>query len=253
MTRLLLLFVMIVGSFSVHAETLVASLSSHRVAIASNYTGTDVVVFGSVERDAQTVSRVGSYHLVITVRGPQRSIVVREKERLGPIWINREQQKFAKIPSFLAILSSYPLDQITTDALRRRLRIGIDAVLDVPELTRDRGADDKPFREALVRLKAQEGLYFEKPSGVTFLTPNIFRASIPFPATAPTGEYEVEMMLFADSVNITREVTHFEVVKIGFEQRIAALARDKSFIYGLITALTALFFGWIGNLIFRKD
>jgi uncharacterized protein (TIGR02186 family) len=253
MRHLVILFWTMMSLSPACAEALVASLSSHRVAIASNYTGTDVVVFGSVERDAQTVSRVGSYHLVVTVRGPQRSVVVREKERLGPIWINREQQKFAKVPSFLAILSSYPLDQITTDALRRRLRIGIDAVLNAPELTKDRGADDEPFRDALVRLKAQEGLFFENPTGVTFLTPNIFRASIPFPATAPTGEYEVEMMLFADSVNITREVTHFEVVKIGFEQRIAALARDKSLLYGLATALTALFFGWMGNLIFRKD
>jgi hypothetical protein len=42
---------------SAGAETLITSLSNHRVLINSNYTGTLIAVFGAIERDAQTVAR----------------------------------------------------------------------------------------------------------------------------------------------------------------------------------------------------
>ena len=35
-----------------HAEHLIASVSNHRVAVTPNYTGEELVLFGSIERDA---------------------------------------------------------------------------------------------------------------------------------------------------------------------------------------------------------
>jgi uncharacterized protein (TIGR02186 family) len=121
------------------------------------------------------------------------------------------------------------------------------------DFTNQRAGADKPFREALYRIKAQEGLYLEDERGVTFLTPDIFRASIPLPATAPPGNYDVEVTLFADTVILARTITNFELVKTGFEEQVGAVARDWSLFYGLATAAIALFFGWLANLIFRRD
>ena len=70
------------------AETMVTSLSSHRVAITSNYTGTSIAVFGVIERDAQSISRASPYDIVVTVRGPRQTLVVREKEPAGILWLN---------------------------------------------------------------------------------------------------------------------------------------------------------------------
>ena len=39
------------------AESLVTAVSSDTVSIESNFTGTEIVVFGTIERDARTVSR----------------------------------------------------------------------------------------------------------------------------------------------------------------------------------------------------
>jgi uncharacterized protein (TIGR02186 family) len=235
------------------AETLVTSLSSHRVEIASNYTGSDVVVFGAIERDAQTVARSGDYDVVVTVRGPEQAVVVREKSSFGPIWLNREQQKFPKTPAYLGVFASRPLPEITAEPFRRRHRVGIEAVVGAADFTMDRGSLDEPFREALVRLKGREGLYVEVDRGVTFLTPAIFRAAIPLPAIAPPGPYEVEVVLFSDGALLSRDRTHFELVKIGFEQQVGELARDRSLLYGLATVCLALLFGWAANVIFRRD
>nr|WP_246505327.1 TIGR02186 family protein [Microvirga antarctica] len=235
------------------AETLVTSLSNHRVLINSNYTGTSIALFGAIERDAQTISRGTGYEAVVTVRGPKQYLVVREKERLGPVWLNLEQQKFPNAPAYLSVLTSRPISEITSDQLRQRQKIGLKAIINAPDFTNDRQGADEPFRQALLRLRRQDGLYIEDDRAVTFLTPAIFRASIPLPATAPPGNYDVEVTLLADTVILTRSFTHFELVKTGFEQRVGEAARDSAWIYGLATAALALLFGWIANVIFRRD
>jgi uncharacterized protein (TIGR02186 family) len=235
------------------AETLITSLSNHRVLINSNYTGTQIAVFGAIERDAQTVARATPYDVVVTVQGPRQFLTVRERERLGPVWINQEQQKFPSAPAYLSVMTSRPIEEITSDQLRQRQKIGLEAIVNANDLTNSRDGADKPFREALHRLKAEEGLYLQDERGVTFLTPDIFRASIPLPATAPPGNYEVDVTLFADTVILARTHTNFELVKTGFEEQVGAIARDWSLAYGLATAAIAILFGWLANVIFRRD
>ena len=248
------LLILLASMTAASAETLITSLSNHRVLINSNYTGTSIAVFGAIERDAQTVARATAYDVAVTIRGPRQFLVVREKERLGPIWINQEQQKFPLAPAYLSVLTSRPIEEITSVQLRQRQKIGLKAVINAPDFTNERGAGaDREFREALYRIKAQEGLYLEDERGVTFLTPDLFRASIPLPATAPPGNYEVEVTLFADTVILARTTTHFELVKTGFEEQVGSIARDWSLFYGLATAGIAIFFGWLASVIFRRD
>lgn len=236
------------------AETLAASLSTSRVAITSNYTGASIVVFGAIEKDAQTIARAGSYDIVVMVRGPRAAIVVREKGPMGPIWLNRAQRRFNDVPLYLAALSSRPIEQVTTDPLRARLKAGLRAVAYAPEAAAPRAdGADAGFREALLRLQKQDRLWIENPRGVTFLTASLFRAPVPIPAIAPPGNYDVDVMLFSDSVLLARSQTNFELVKIGFEQQVAAAAREWSLLYGLVVAAMALTFGWLASVIFRRD
>ncbi|MFL5235897.1 MAG: TIGR02186 family protein, partial [Microvirga sp.] len=139
MSRLFALIVAAVAVVPARAETLIASLSTARVAITSNYTGSSIVVFGAIEKDAQTVPRAGPYDIVVMVRGPRSSIVVRQKEPMGPIWLNREQQRFVDIPYYVAALSSRPIEQVATDQLRSRLKVGLRGVVYAPEVAVLRG------------------------------------------------------------------------------------------------------------------
>jgi uncharacterized protein (TIGR02186 family) len=104
-----------------------------------------------------------------------------------------------------------------------------------------------------VRLRAEHGLYREETSAVTFLTPTLFRTSIPLPAEVPIGTYDVEIKLFSDGALVTRTETALEIVKVGFEQFVATNARQNGIGYGLATALMALMTGWMASVVFRKD
>lgn len=239
------------------AEGLVISLSSHQVLITSNYTGSQLTLFGAVQRDDQTIARTSGYDAAVIVRGPRvETMTVRRKERLGPLWINRKQHVFEDVPRYVAILSSRPLEELTSPVLRERLRLGLDAIVagTEPEAEADMDAmADSAFRDALIRLRMRDGMFFEIGRGVTFITPMIFRAAIPLPAEAPPGNYEVETLLFADGILLARDITNFELVKTGFEQRVGVWAETSSALYGLFTVLMALFFGWLASVIFRRD
>jgi uncharacterized protein (TIGR02186 family) len=238
------------------AERLVVSLSNHRVEITSNFTGADLVLFGTIEpnKGATTAYR-GNYDLVVTVTGPQQTYRTRRKERVAGIFVNADSREFVKVPSYLAVLSNRPVKDITAPETLRRLQIGLDNYI----LTQRIGPDfadtvpDDPFRVAFVRLKKDQKLYTQSPTAVTFLTRTVYRAEIPLPADARTGTYNVDVKLFADGAMVAQTQTALEVIKTGFEQYVAEGAADYGFLYGLATILMALAIGWIASVMFRKD
>ena len=70
------------------------------------------------------------YDVVVTSVGPSVRAVVRQKERVGPVWVNLNQRKFFDVPSVIAVLGSRPLPEMTTIEYRRRFRLGIEALVE---------------------------------------------------------------------------------------------------------------------------
>jgi uncharacterized protein (TIGR02186 family) len=237
------------------AEHLVSSLSNHRVMVTSSFTGEDLVLFGSVERDNADVPRRGGYDIVVTVTGPRESERTRRKERVLGIWVNTDSRAFINVPSYLAVLSSKPVEAIGDADTLRRLQVGLENI-QLPQRIGPDLADvvhEDPFRKAFLRLKKEHGLYRDQPNGVTFLTPTLFRASIPLPSNVPFGTYEIDMKLFADGAMIARSTSALEIIKVGFEQFVAEAARDHGLAYGFSTAMLALLTGWFASVVFRRD
>jgi uncharacterized protein (TIGR02186 family) len=236
------------------AERLIVSVSNHRVTVTPNYSGEELVLFGSVEKDANTPA-TRAYDLVVTVAGPRADMVTRRKERKFGIWINTDSRQFLQVPAYLAIFSNRPFEAIASPEVQRRQQLGINNVV----LTQRVGPDyadvvpNDPFRSAFVRLRTEHGLYREATSAVTFLTPTLFRTGIPLPAEVPIGTYNVDIKLFADGQLVTRTETAFEIVKVGFEQFVANTAKQNGLAYGLVTAMMALMTGWMASIVFRKD
>jgi len=238
------------------AERLVATLSQHQVMVNSSFTGTSIVLFGTIEPDTPASRRrTTGYDLAVTVSGPKQTLVARKKERVLGIWTNMDSRTFVDVPSYLAVLSTQPFEQFTTADMIRQQRLGIDDIL-LPERVGpdigDPGRGDV-FRTELVRLKTQHRLYVQKTNGVTLLTPTVFRTEITLPAEAQIGNYDVDIKVFADRQLVARGASAFEIIKVGFEQFVATAARDYGFIYGLAAAMMAMVTGWFAAVVFRRD
>ena len=237
------------------AERLVTSISRHQVLVTSSFTGTQIVLFGTIEPDSPTARLRPPYDLVVTILGPRETVVTRRKERVFGIWANVASRTFVNVPTYLGILANRPMAQITNVETLRRLQIGLDYVLlpqqigpDIADVVRD-----DPLRVNFIRLKKEHALFLEQTNGVTFLTPTVFRAEIPLPAQAPFGNYDVNVKLFAGGNMLIQANSAFEVVKVGFEQFVATAARDYGIFYGIACVMMAMFTGWFASVVFRKD
>lgn len=237
------------------AEKLVLSLSTHRVAVTSSFVGADLVLFGTIEPDTPRTALRSNYDIVATVIGPRATLRTRRKARVLGIWVNVDAREFIRVPSYLAVLSNRPVAEITNPETARRLQLGLSQIT----LTQRIGADfadtvpDDPFRVNFINLKKEAGQYRETPNGVTFLTPTVFRVAIPLPADTATGGYTVDVKLFANGQLVTRNNTALEVIKTGFEQYVYEASQHHGLIYGLVAAMMALFIGWAGSVVFRRD
>jgi uncharacterized protein (TIGR02186 family) len=235
------------------AQKLVTSISTHRVLINSSFTGAELVLFGTIE-DAPN-AQIGKYDIVVTVRGPARSYITREKARVLGLWVNAESREFTRVPSYLAVMTNRPPVEMGPPDFLRKNRIGLTNHIFAQQIGVDIGdvSHDDPFRSAFLRVKADEGAYITNPNGVTFITPRLFRASVPILGTALTGNYEVETLLIANSAVLAKQQTAFEVVKTGFEAFIAVEARRHGIYYGFAVAFLAIVAGVIANLLFRRE
>ena len=60
--------------------------------------------------------------IVVVVKGPTQSILVREKEKVAGIWVNAARLRYRSAPSFYAVASSRPIDQLVDERTARDLR-----------------------------------------------------------------------------------------------------------------------------------
>ena len=65
-----------------NSQTLVTDISEHSVAITTDFTGKELLVFGAIDR-ADTHAALGEkpMDVVIVIRGPETQVMIRKKAR----------------------------------------------------------------------------------------------------------------------------------------------------------------------------
>jgi len=238
----LLGFLLLTVPEAARAQQLVADLTSHLVAITTGFTGTSVVLFGAIE---------GGGDIVVVVRGPERETVVRRKSRVAGIWLNTRSIAFDNVPSFYAVLSNKPVDDVVPANLRQLHEIGIDD-LKLNPAEKAKPADITEFRAALIEEQQRGGLYDKQPGTVNFLGDKLFRASLDFPATVPVGTYSIQVFLVRKGDIVAAQTTPLIISQTGLEADINDFAQNRSLLYGLVAVALAAMAGWGATFLFRN-
>ncbi len=229
-------------------ETIVAGLSQNLVAITTNFSGSEILIYGAVRRE-EPIPDTAPLEVVVTVQGPSGPLVVRRKERRFGIWMNTDSVSISRAPSFYAIASSAPLEVALSETENLRHQITIPRAIRAVGIAAE--AEDSPlFLDALIRLRREQGDYSQAESSVKLLESTLFRADIALPANLTEGDYKVRLFITRDGAVVD---SHEEIIKVnkdGLERWIHNLAHQQPLIYGLLSLVLAIAAGWGASAIF---
>lgn len=235
---------------SATAEDLVSGLSQDQIEITSNYTGTDLVVFGAIEpRTGDTAAP--ERDVVVVVRGPDIDMTVRQKDRVAGLWINRHEVRLHAMPGYYYLASTRPLAKIADAAVLSRYQIGL-AVLEPASYSTHSPHEALVYTRAAIRQQTRAGLYDEEESGVEFLSYSLFRVRVPVPAGVPRGQYTAEVFLFENGNVMSAQSTPLFVDQTGVERQLYSFAHSWPLFYGVATVAMALLLGWLSSLVFQR-
>ena len=253
MRRLLAAMILVAALSGVaRAEDLAAGISRDKIEINSNFTGTDVVVFGAIENElGEALPATEMRDVVVVIRSDRPyTVTVRKKERVGPIYVNRDMRRFADVPGFYFLSSTRPLKDIAAREVLDQFELGLDHIALGPAPGSIGGPRD--FRQAIVRTKQRQELYSQHEGGVSFLSGSLFRTTVALPPNVPAGNLKVLVYVFSrGEVTSSNSLTLF-VDKTGIERRLSELSRHQPALYGLAAVLLSALAGFLAYLAFRE-
>ena len=230
-------------------EAVVADLSEKLIAITSNFTGTNILLFGNVDAPL-AVTPALERDVVAVVRGPYEPVTIRRKERIAGIWVNTHARSVPAAPGFYHVASTRPLPDIANPETLAEAQIGTASLDFDPEA--DGPALRPDYRAAVIRAKTDEGLYAEAPEAVTFVGPTLFRAEVGLPANVPVGSYVATVYLFDAGKITSQRSINLIISKSGLERFIYNFAQRTPLLYGVAAVGLALLAGWAAGAAFRE-
>ncbi|MEM8653465.1 MAG: TIGR02186 family protein [Pseudomonadota bacterium] len=236
-----LLLIALLFAVPAWAEEVVLGLSQDEVAITTSFDGSEILIFGAVKREAPMPE--GALGVIVTIAGPPEPVTVRRKERRFGIWVNTDAVELDGAPSYYAVATSAPLDDVLG------IRDNLEHKVSVPSMLRGVEApntvlDASAYVAALIRINTNAGTYQLLENQVVVDQDTLFRTRIRLPAALTEGAYETRIFLTRDSQVVASYETAIEVRKVGLERWLFTLSRENPFWYGIMSLAIAIAAGW---------
>ncbi|THD38210.1 MAG: hypothetical protein E7773_00155 [Sphingomonas sp.] len=230
---------------------LVPDVSQRQIEIAYSFTGAELLLFGAILYPGGRLPNDDKpTDIVVVVKGPTQSILVREKTRIAGIWVNAARLRYRSAPSFYGLVSSRPIDQIVDERTRAIYELGLDSLQLSPASSAPPDEQDR-FARGLSDLKERGGLYYQK-AGVEISDGVLYRARVDIPARVPVGRFTAETFLIRDGHVLAVATKEIEIRKSGFERFVARSAQRWSITYGLVAVALSVLLGWAAGYVARR-
>jgi uncharacterized protein (TIGR02186 family) len=241
----------------VQKPTVEADISTRSLEVTTGFTGHEIIVFGAVDNSQAPQEHGGYYDVVVVVEGTPFPVVVRKKSDVAGVWINTSSVTFASVPSYYAIASTRPIEEIAGPPVLERHAIGFQHIKMTPAAG-SRGIlkdyELAAYRAAVIRLKKAQNLYVIQPKdGVTFTGRSLFRSTIALPANVPVGPLVARTYLFRNGEVISAHIARVTLQRAGIERLVHNFAFVYSMSYGLIAVLIAVASGLLASAYFRRQ
>lgn len=245
--RIFAILMILVAGTVANGETIVADLSQRAVSIDTNFTGSEILIFGAVRRAIDPDDT--DVDVIVTVAGPETPLTVRRKSQVAGIWVNTDEAQIDSAPSFYTVLTTAPLAQVLSETEDLRHHITKQKVVRAVDV----GAKGDPiaFTDAMLRIKEASGVYSTHEGAVTLEQGTLFRTTAKLPANLVEGDYTTRIFLTRRGQVLTQYETQIAVRKVGLGRFLYRLAHDLPFLYGLMSLAIAIFAGWAASAAFN--
>ncbi len=224
------------------------------VEIDLSYNGANIEVGAQVPAGYEAAVRL--------LTRPERLELKKLGKKAGLLWMGAGTVTFENIPVVYQVLSSAPLAGLGPQALRAQWILGYESL--IPDHAP--GAD---LRGELVGLKEHGGLFAlregalartgsplsagaDKDFAAMVDAPQRLRGTFRLPASAPAGDYSVDLIGFKDqhAVHLASATLHIE--HAGAVRIMRHLAIDHGLTYGGAASLIAIVVGLLTGVLFRS-
>ncbi len=252
MMRLAVLLLMLLLPWAAHAEELAAGISRDKIEINSSFRGTEVAIFGSVEPAiGEIVEGDRSRDIIVVVRSDQLSqAIVRKKELVGPVWINRDARHFVNVPEFYFVATNRPLKDIAAPSVLQQFELGLEHLVFGPAPGVVGGP--KAFKKALLESRVASELYAQHEGAVSFMSGTLFRTTLALPPNVPAGNLRVQVFAFHNGqITSSNSMTLF-IEKTGIERALSEFSQREPLFYGLTAVFFSVLAGFLAAVAFRE-
>ena len=230
------------SSSSYAADDIYLDASQHSIAITTDFSGSDLLVFGST---------AGPGDIVIVVRGPTQKETIWRRERNGGIWVNRSRAVIEDAPGFYWIGATGRLADTADPTELERLRLGLNHLQ--PRINADDAEASKAdYWQAFLRAHERQNTYGAADRSVQLINGHLFRTTVHLPTALVMGAYTVEAYHLQNGRVIASATTPLVVTKAGFSARLARFAHQQSAAYAVTAILSAIGAGWLAAAAFRR-
>ena len=231
------------------SQDIVLGLSKQEIGITAFFDGSEILIFGAVKHESEASSE-GDLDVVVTIASPRIPVTVRRKEKRLGIWVNVDALEVDLAPSFYAVATTRPFDEVVSKAsdlwhqisVRQLIRaVSVPVAVENPE----------EFTEALVRVRENDGLYQTLSGAVILQDQTLFSTSVSLPSNLVEGAYTARIFLMNDGDVVSEYQASIDVRKVGMERWLYNLAHERPVVYGLLSLAIAIFAGWAAAAAFR--
>ena len=230
-------------AYAQNQAPLFLDVAQKNIDVTTGFEGADIIVFGI---------KAAAGDLAIILTGPEKRVVLRQKQSVGGLWMNRASMDFRRVPLFYDYAVSRNESDIAPSETLKNLNIGLNYLEFDPDT--DLSAEQiATFEDALIRTQQARGHFSLKPKSISFIGAELFRTNFYVPNNIPMGQYKIEAILLNEGKLIARQDISITIRPKGIAALILMYATNYSFAYAIACLIIAICAGFLGFLTLRKD
>ena len=230
-------------TFNSYSQETYFDLSQDEIKIETNFDGKEIIIFGLLEDDHDTI---------LAIRGPNKKLKIQKKDRYFGVWFNSKRITYSNVPNIFFLASTDNIKNILPESKLIQENLSFDGILRNKNYNQNFAFenDQDIWIENFIRIK-KEKLFYSQFEMKNFEN-KLFQTSVYFPATTTPGKYNVSVYHVRNKTIISKEDKIINIEKSGIGSDIYKFANNNSVAYGLFTIVFAILSGLIAATLFRR-